>query len=160
GHLQGTLAPGRPLHVVASIEEELFRTLAGEGRLGTPPASSLGDCVRALEEEERVRVKLAATAALGGMEWTAHQAAGAHRGEGGDAPPTGADELLFAERIAAMADAFVVRRPRGAGIAASYPGRGDRTLDALVAMPGLLLTTRRFAEAREMLDEIASLLDD
>ena len=160
GHLQGTLAPGRPLHLVVAIEEELFRVLAAEGRLGTPPASSLGDCVRALEEEERVRGKLATAAALSGMEWTSRQAAGAHRGDGADAPPPAPDDVAFAERLAAIADAFVIRRPRGAGIAGSYPGRADRTLEALMALPGLLLTTRRFAEARELLEEVLSLLDD
>ncbi len=60
------------------------------------------------------------------------------------------------------ADQFVVRRThagcaRGASIIAGYPWFADWGRDAMIALPGLLLTTGRFDEARGVLLAYASL---
>jgi hypothetical protein len=56
GHVEGTLSPGRALYVVASAEDDLFRVLATEERLGVPPPKTLADCVAALDAGERDRL--------------------------------------------------------------------------------------------------------
>src|SRR5437763_4518049 len=48
-------APGATLHIVASPEEPLFRTLATEARLGVPPARTLADCLLRLDLAEGER---------------------------------------------------------------------------------------------------------
>lgn len=64
----------------------------------------------------------------------------------------GYDDRL-ARRLVASADAFIVRREStgAATIIAGYPWFTDWGRDAMIALPGLTLVTRRFAEAREIL---------
>ncbi len=79
GWVQISLAgPGAVLHVVASPEEGLFRALASEQRLGTPPARTLADCLAALDLLLGDRRASWQTAALSGATSTARQAAAAH----------------------------------------------------------------------------------
>lgn len=65
------------------------------------------------------------------------------------------------DRLRDAADAFVVARRRADGshsttILAGYHWFGDWGRDAFIALPGLLLETGRFAEAREVLETFAS----
>lgn len=69
------------------------------------------------------------------------------------------------DRLRHAADAFVVRRrsahgPDSTTIVAGYHWFGDWGRDAFIALPGLLLETRRFAEAREVLETFASAQKD
>lgn len=63
------------------------------------------------------------------------------------------------ETLTRAADAFVVRRRVGdqwsTTILAGYPWFADWGRDAMIALPGLLLTTGRLAEAREVLETFA-----
>jgi len=64
-----------------------------------------------------------------------------------------------AAALVRAADAFVVRRRIGGEwsttILAGYPWFADWGRDAMIALPGLLLTTGRFDEAREVLETFA-----
>ncbi len=53
--------------------------------------------------------------------------------------------------LRAAADQFLVTREAGMSVIAGYPWMGDCGRDALVALPGLTLVTRRFDEARAVL---------
>ncbi len=70
-------------------------------------------------------------------------------------------EARVEERLTAAADAFVVERRRADGgrsttILAGYPWFGDWGRDTFIALPGLLLETGRFIEARQVLETFAS----
>ena len=79
GWVQCPLAePGTALHIVASPEEHLFRTLASEQRLGTPPVRTLAECLAVLDLAEGERRGRVHAAALAGAEHTARLAAAAH----------------------------------------------------------------------------------
>jgi hypothetical protein len=79
GWVQCPLAePGAALHIVASPEEHLFRTLASEQRLGTPPVRTLAECLAVLDLAEGERRGKVHDAALSGAARTARQAAAAH----------------------------------------------------------------------------------
>jgi hypothetical protein len=70
--------PGVALHIVASPEEHLFRTLASEQRLGTPPVRTLAECLAVLDLAEGERRGKVHDTALTGAARTARQAAAAH----------------------------------------------------------------------------------
>jgi hypothetical protein len=79
GWIQSALtAPGAALHVVVSPEEQLFRALATESRLGVPPARTLADCLAVLDLAEGERRDAWHTRALEGAAGTARLAAIAH----------------------------------------------------------------------------------
>jgi len=81
GWVQCALAePGAALHIVASPEEHLFRTLASEQRLGTPPVRTLAECLAVLDLAEGERRGKVHDAALAGAARTLRQAAAAHAG--------------------------------------------------------------------------------
>src|SRR5439155_11508423 len=97
GWIQTALStPGSTLHVVASPEESLFRTLATESRLGVPPVRTLADCLAVLDLAEGERRDVWHTRALEGAAHTARLATVAHasRGKGdesgSDLPERGA----------------------------------------------------------------------
>ncbi len=76
GWVQLVLAePGAALHVVASPEEQLFRALAAEQRLGTPPARTLADCIAMLDLAESERRARRHDAAFAGARVTRRQVA-------------------------------------------------------------------------------------
>ena len=71
------------------------------------------------------------------------------------ADAVGADADETTRRLAAATDAFVVQRgfpgtPSSATILAGYHWFADWGRDAFIALPGLLLTTRRFDQARQV----------
>jgi 4-alpha-glucanotransferase len=84
GHIEASLAPGGEFHVVAAAEPDLFRALAREDRLGTPPPRTLAECVRIIESRERERHAERERAAVAAAATTAAQAAEAR--ESGAAP--------------------------------------------------------------------------
>jgi predicted glycogen debranching enzyme len=61
-------------------------------------------------------------------------------------------------KLVLAADDFVVRRGTGAGVSiiAGYPWFTDWGRDSMISLPGLLLATRRHAEARSLLETFAS----
>ena len=61
--------------------------------------------------------------------------------------------------LRAAADRFVVRRGEGWTIVAGYPWFTDWGRDAMIALPGLLLATRRFDAARSVLETFARHVD-
>jgi predicted glycogen debranching enzyme len=61
----------------------------------------------------------------------------------------------FGQLLRLAADQFLVKRDEGLSVIAGYPWMGDCGRDALVALPGLTLATRRFAEARTLLTTLA-----
>lgn len=86
---------------------------------------------------------------------------GAITGAGGDA--LSADDQATIASLARAADAFVVDRvvpedsglETGESIIAGYPWFADWGRDTMICLPGLLLDTHRFAEARRVLETFA-----
>lgn len=69
---------------------------------------------------------------------------------------------LFVHRLVLAADQFIVQR-RSTGrrtIIAGYPWFSDWGRDAMIALPGLTLVTRRYEEAREILTTFADYCRD
>lgn len=142
GNIEAALGPGDTVLVVAATEEDLFRALAMEGRLGTPPPSTLDACVRALADAERRHAAAWRRIASAGAELTTRQAAAAH-GEGDGGAP-GADVSFdpdpWLPRLADAVAAGLVRRGHRLTVVATLPDgleRGEdalRTLSALVAL--------------------------
>ena len=65
-----------------------------------------------------------------------------------------------AQQLAVATDAFIVRRSPGASILAGFPWFADWGRDAFIALPGLLLATKRFELAQKVFRTyIASLSD-
>ena len=62
----------------------------------------------------------------------------------------------LARHLALAADSFVVRRgPNQRTVIAGYPGFGERSRDAMIAIPGLCLVTGRFEDAKKILRAFA-----
>ena len=163
GHLEGALAPGSSFHVVASTEEDLFRALAIEGRLGTPAPRTLTDCVAALEAGERAMAATAARTVLSGADFTARQAAAAHGGPGATVarrrePLVDADDP-WTLRLSSALDLGLARRGARLTLLASLPSGEERCDAALRAVPGLI-AVRRFDEAGTILRGVVEYLDD
>jgi hypothetical protein len=163
GYLEGALAPGESLHLVASSEDDLFRALAREDRLGAPPPRTLAGCVEVLERAERARRSAGRAATLEGADFTARQASAAH----------GDDGLALARRPEALVDeddpwveplafsllAGLVRRGERLTVLASLPGgreRGDAALRAVAP----LVSLRAFEPAREVLAHAIAYLNE
>jgi len=70
----------------------------------------------------------------------------------------GSDRRLL-RLLRAAADRFVVERGEGWTIVAGYPWFTDWGRDAMIALPGLLLATRRFDVARSVLETFARHVD-
>jgi predicted glycogen debranching enzyme len=70
----------------------------------------------------------------------------------------GSDRRLL-RLLRAAADRFVVKRGEGWTIIAGYPWFTDWGRDAMIALPGLLLATRRFDVARSVLETFARYVD-
>jgi len=58
------------------------------------------------------------------------------------------------------ADSFLVKRGGGSSIIAGYPWFDDWGRDAMISLPGLLLTSGRYAEAGAVLSSFASAMKD
>jgi hypothetical protein len=157
GYVDATLGPGDTVHLVASTEEALFRSLAAEGRLGTPPPGTLAGCVTELALAERARVRRFMSAALEGSDFTARQAAAAH-GDDRVAPLLDAGDPWAARLVAAL-EQGLVRRGGRLTVLARYPEGDERGVEALRSLPGLV-AVRAFAEARAVLSGYLGQLDD
>jgi len=70
---------------------------------------------------------------------------------------TGGDELIAT--LTTAADQFIVARGRGKTIIAGYHWFGDWGRDTMIALPGLMLTTKRYEEAKSVLLEFAKYVD-
>ncbi|MFB3764558.1 MAG: amylo-alpha-1,6-glucosidase [Methanotrichaceae archaeon] len=63
-------------------------------------------------------------------------------------------------RFAQAADSFIVRRGQGRSIIAGYHWFNDWGRDAMLSLPGLLLSTERFKDAKEVLMIFAEAMKD
>jgi hypothetical protein len=170
GHAEGLVGPGRAFHLVFAAEDGLFKALAGERRLGDPPAHTLAGCIAALEQGERERLERWLRAALQGADFTARQAATVH---GGGEPTPGAGpaatarsrDPLVDERDAVTRDlalavrAGLARRGHRRTLLGTAPGGVERGEDALRAVTALV-SLRGFGLAREVLDGYIEYLDE
>jgi hypothetical protein len=175
GWVQMVLAePGQALHVVASPEEGLFRALASELRLGTPPARTLAECLAILDLAEGDRRARWHDAARAGAEDTLRlaaraRAARAATGKAGEAPantdataapPTLAerDGALIARLAARLHDSLHDRADRTSVL--TDPERGlEYGPDALRVAAGLV-TLREFDRARDIARGYVAYLDE
>ena len=177
--------PGAALHIVASPEEHLFRTLASEQRLGTPPVRTLAECLAVLDLAEGERRATVHDAALAGAARTARQAALAHAGplkrSAEDAPEKPASRSRSAKAAAVAQEPLEMEPPAdqvpGVGVLAarlhaSLFERADRTSvltqparmvergpDALRVAAGLV-TLREFGKARDIARGYLMYLDE
>ncbi len=166
GWVQFTLDAAHPaLHVVASPDEALFRALASEQRLGTPPARSLADCLAELDRTAGDERTTWQTVALFGGSHTARQAAQAHAAR------------RSPEAAAAVPTEFDVTDPEWVSVLATrvhdaIHERADRTAmltdatraiehgpDALRAAASLV-TLRAFAPARDIARGYLAYIDE
>ncbi|HEY3216688.1 MAG TPA: glycogen debranching enzyme N-terminal domain-containing protein [Candidatus Eisenbacteria bacterium] len=162
GYIEAALQPGAALHVVAATEETLFRTLASEGRLGTPPPKTLADCIAAIEQAELERHVAAGRARLEAADITARQAAAAHGNP--EAAAEGRLSLLdgrdpWTAPLAEAMELALVRRGHRLTLVAGYPEAEERGVETMRSLPGLI-SLRAFDAARAVLRGYAEHLDD
>jgi predicted glycogen debranching enzyme len=70
------------------------------------------------------------------------------------------DDKMLAKRLALAADQFVIRRERDTTvIVPGYPWLPEHARDTMIALPGLLLVTGRYREAKSILRTHARALD-
>jgi len=154
GHVEGAIGPGCALQIVASAEDDLFRALAHEDRLGSPPPKSLAECVAALDHGGKRRHLAWRRAALEGADFTARQAAAAHGGPGEQVAlrrkplVNGTDPWV--ELLAQALQGGLVQRAHRSSLVPPLAPAGERPGDALRALPGLI-ALRAFDAAREVL---------
>ena len=145
GRFEVALEPGAAATLVLSAEQELPPELAAIGG-----AAHEATVAAALDREQRRCAELLQQA-----------------GVGEDSDP-------FIARLALAADQFIVARPAvnspvGSGVEdmgdppvtviAGYPWFTDWGRDTMIALPGLTLVTRRYAEARGLLRTFAHYVD-
>jgi glycogen debranching enzyme len=163
GYLEGALTPGQSLNLVAASEDDLFRALAREDRLGAPPPRTLAGCVEVLERAERARRSAGRSATLEGADFTARQAAAAHGGDGlARARRPGAlidTDDPWVEPLAFSLLAGLVRRGERLTVLASLPAGGERGGGALRAVAPLV-SLRAFEPAREVLAHAVAYLNE
>ncbi len=162
GYIEGAVAPGQPLYVIASVEEDLFRALAREDRLGTPPPRSLAACAEAIAAGERARRAHWRRTALESADRTARQARTAHRGAG--AAPEAETPLLdrrapWIETCAGALELGLVRRGTRLTALGAVPGGLERTADVM-RVTAALVSLRAFDVAREVLRGAIEYLDE
>jgi predicted glycogen debranching enzyme len=126
-------------------EEERLRGLAWKEDLFTPGHFEIelsGDSAFAIA---------ASTWRTGMPDWRAEQKKETERLEKLTAP--------FPD-LAKAADAFLVKRDQGMSLIAGYHWFDDWGRDAMISLPGLLLSTGRFEDARQVLKSFASAMKD
>jgi len=148
---------------VASSEEDLFRSLAAEERLGVPPPRTLAECVGAIEVWERERLEGWRLAALEGADFTARQAAAAH-GAPGESLARRREPLVDEHDplILPLADGLVsglTWRGTRLTVVEALPSGIERGESAMRAVPGLI-AIRAFDAARQVLSGYIDYLDD
>lgn len=160
GWIEGALATGQSLHVVASSEEDLFKRLAAEERLGNPPPRSLAACVAQLEQERDEREKSIRRAILRGADYTARQAAAAHNSPLSRArePQVGPSDR-WALPLGLALHAALIRRSGRPALAAALPAPTREAGHPLRALPALV-TLREFDLARELIAGMTEYLDE
>lgn len=160
GHIEGGLAPGEELLVVASSESDLFRALAAEDRLGTPPPRSLAECVRVIERERRVTLAQFEASAIAGADFTARLAAAAHGREAARRrEPLVEPGDPWVTPLARALEAGLVHRAGRLGLAETLPGSHESGAAALRAIPALI-ALRAFDDARAILRGAAEYLNE
>ena len=160
GWIEGALTDGQSLHVVVSTEEDLFRRLATEERLGSPPPRSLAACIAQLELERDERDKSERRAILRGADYTARQAAAAH-----NSPLSRSREAQvgpsdrWALPLGLALHAALVRRGGRPMLVNALPASAPEAGDPLRALPALV-TLREFDLARELIVSVSEYLDE
>jgi hypothetical protein len=163
GHFKTPLSQGGALHIVASVEDDLFRALAAEERLGVPPPRTLAECVAAIEAGERERLDGWRRAALEGADFTARQAATAHGGDNESLarrrePLVDEHDPLVVPLAEGLITGLAWRGPR-LTVLESLPSGIERGESALRAVPGLV-AIRAFDAARQVLSGYLDYLDE
>jgi glycogen debranching enzyme-like protein/amylo-alpha-1,6-glucosidase len=165
GYFECALPVGGSFHIVASVEQDLFRALAVEGRLGAPPPSTLGGCVDLLRRVEHDRVARGRRSAAAGADVTAREAAAAHRGKGeapaprpSPGPLVGAEDPWLARLSQALMDGLT-RRGGRATLLTGLPAGAERGNETLRAIPALI-SLRAFDPAREVLSGYIEYLNE
>ena len=183
GYIEATLVPGSALHLIASTEEDLFRALANEDRLGATPPRTLAECTACLEAGERKRDTAWRRAVHAGATTTARDAAAAHArtgaattGEGvtpartGETAPGPAgvapeafdptDELEpWIGPLAMALQMGLMRRGSRLALVSTLPRALEHGAEALRAV-GALVAVRGFEAAREVLRGHAEYLNE
>jgi len=164
GWVQASLgAPGAALHMVLSPEEPLFRALAAELRLGTPPARTLGGCVEALDRAAREQRAARRRAALAGLDLTARRATAARGGPDEAAArrlePFVDERDPLAGSLAAQVQGALVTRHGRLTLVGAWPDTLERGADALRAAAALV-TLRDFESARAVAGGYLEYLDE
>ena len=161
GHLDFDLEPGDSVVLVGSIEEGLFRTLAMEGRLGTPPPSTLSECVAVLAQTERGRRSSVLATAIQGADYTARQAAAAH-GDGvlarRPSPLIEVDDP-WTPRLTWASAQGLARREGRLTFLDPFPAAIECPSSTLRALPGLI-SVRAFEAVREILRGLVGRIED
>lgn len=149
------------LDVIVAGEEELFRALAREDRLGQTPPRSLAECVTVLARDERERGEALAREARTQALTTLHQAVEAHRAD--REKPFVPPELDAHDRLLALGaeglSLGLASRGRRVTLLASLPSGIEHGTDTLRAVQGLV-TLRRFDVAREILAGVVENLNE
>jgi len=156
GYIDCALAPGEVLHVVAATDETLFRTLAVEGRLGTPPPATLSECVRQLEQRETTRQSQLSSACRRGAEETARQAAIAR---GREPSPAQARNDVWIERWSRSLGRGVASRAGRITLLDGFPLASETATRTLRALPAWI-ALRAFDLTRSVLRGYVDYLDD
>jgi glycogen debranching enzyme len=163
GHVSASLRAGEELHLVAAAEDGLFRELAIEGRLGTPPPRTLAACLTALEPLERAHLESWERDALAGADFTARQAAAAHGGPGEEAARRPSPLLDGADGwtlpLAQVLGRGLVRRGNRVTLVRTLPSAAEDPAEALRAVAGLI-AIRAFDAARAVLRGAIECLDE
>jgi hypothetical protein len=173
GWVQLVLAePGAALHIVASPEDQLFRALAAEQRLGTPPARTLADCMATLDLAEGERRSRWQDAASAGAQVTVRQAAAALAArsarEAGAAPPepevepatalATADRLLVARLAARLHDSLLERADRTSVL--THPEHAEERGPDALRVAAAFVSLREFGVARDIARGYLAYLDE
>jgi hypothetical protein len=163
GWVQIELAePGAALHIVVSPEEHLFRALAAEQRLGTPPARTLAECLGRLDLAEHARRARWHDAAREGAGTTLQQAATARAARDGGGTPEARlaheDGALVARLAARLHDALYERADRTAVI--THPARFIEHGPSALRVAAGLVTLREFDKARDIARGYLAYLDE
>src|SRR5258706_6337004 len=178
GWIQTALStPGSTLHVVASPEESLFRSLATESRLGVPPVRTLADCLAVLDLAEGERRDVWQSRALKGAAHTARLAAVAHAGRAksdepaSEPPEDGASsasastilrEVSRPEFVASLAarlhDALHERADRTSVL--TDPARAEERGPEALRVAAGLVTLRAFGPARDIARGYLAYIDE
>jgi len=154
-HIEGTLTPGAELHIVAAAEDDLFRALASEERLGSPPPRTLKDCVAVLARERHREWAQWHAVRIRGADFTARQATVAHGGDAASAIARRLEPLIGRDDAwtPILADALygaLARRGERTTLLASLPAGIERGTDTLRALPALI-SLRAFDVVKEIL---------